>query len=471
MSFGAGRQEHQRNVGSFRTPATVAALGLMVAAGQIATPTGATPAGAAPPSTQVPRSAGHAANPYAGGTGYVNPLWKARADAEPGGYRISNTPTAVWLETIASVEGGGSPGSMGLAAHLDAALAQDATYAQFVLHDLPARDCDRSASSTDLGPDEIDRYRSGFIDPIATIMSDPRYADLKIVTIVEPNSLPRLITNTGTRARATEACNTVQANGAYVAGVRYALDKLHAIANVYTYLDIAHHGALGWSQDFGSVANLIATTVGGTAAGMASVDGFVANTATYGVHTEPYLKITATVNGVSVKQSKWVDWNDYVDELTYAMAFRTRLVSLGFASDVGLLFDTSRNGWGGPARPTKVSTSTDLNTYVDASRVDRRPIQEGWCNQKGAGLGERPTASPTSDIDAYVWVKAPGESDGAADEMGGDGLRWCHPVLWSGGNDHPSGALADAPVRGAWFSTQFQELMRNAYPPLEPPAA
>jgi len=25
------------------------------------------------------------ANPYAGGTGYVNPLWKARADAEPGG--------------------------------------------------------------------------------------------------------------------------------------------------------------------------------------------------------------------------------------------------------------------------------------------------------------------------------------------------------------------------------------------------
>ncbi len=30
----------------------------------------------------------------------------------------------------------------------------------------------------------------------------------------------------------------------------------------------------------------------------------------------------------------------------------------------------------------------------------------------------------------------------------------------------PSGALPNAPVSGAWFSAQFQQLMTNAFPPL-----
>ncbi len=30
----------------------------------------------------------------------------------------------------------------------------------------------------------------------------------------------------------------------------------------------------------------------------------------------------------------------------------------------------------------------------------------------------------------------------------------------------PVGRLGDAPVSGHWFSAQFQELMKNAYPPL-----
>src|SRR5207249_156713 len=36
-----------------------------------------------------------------------------------------------------------------------------------------------------------------------------------------------------------------------------------------------------------------------------------------------------------------------------------------------------------------------------------------WCNIKGAGLGERPQSSPEPNIDAYLWIKVPGESDGA----------------------------------------------------------
>ena len=157
------------------------------------------------------------------------------------------------------------------------------------------------------------------------------------------------------------------------------------------------------------------------------MDGFITNTANYSALTEPYFTINTTVNGTTVRQSKWVDWNDYVDELTFAQAFRTKLVSVGFPSNIGMLIDTSRNGWGGsePARP-RPSTSTDVDTFVNASRIDRRIHAGNWCNQSGAGLGERPQATPAAGIDAYVWVKPPGESDGSSTpdpEQRGQGLR------------------------------------------------
>ncbi|WP_046774366.1 cellulose-binding domain-containing protein, partial [Streptomyces scabiei] len=61
-------------------------------------------------------------NPYAGAKVYVNPEWSANAAAEPGGSRISNQPTGVWLDRTAAIAGAG--GKMGLRAHLDEALKQ-----------------------------------------------------------------------------------------------------------------------------------------------------------------------------------------------------------------------------------------------------------------------------------------------------------------------------------------------------------
>ncbi|HEX9999933.1 MAG TPA: glycoside hydrolase family 6 protein, partial [Actinoplanes sp.] len=168
-------------------------------------------------------------NPYAGAKGYVNPEWKAKADAEAGGSRISNTPTAVWLDRIAAIEGttdSSSNGSMGLADHLDAALAQGAGYIQIVIYNLPGRDCAALASNGELGPDEIGRYKTEYIDAIAAIEGNAKYAALRIVNIVEIDSLPNLVTNTGSSAGATAACDTMKANGNYVAGIGYALQKL-----------------------------------------------------------------------------------------------------------------------------------------------------------------------------------------------------------------------------------------------------
>lgn len=222
---------------------------------------------------------------------------------------------------------------------------------------------------------------------------------------MEIDSLPNLVTNVTPRPTAVAACDVMKANGNYVTGVGYALAKLGAVPNTYNYLDIGHHGWIGWDDNFGATADLLFQAANASGSTKANVQGFIANTANYGALKEPYFKIEDSVNGTSVRQSKWVDWNRYVDELSYAQAFRQRAVQAGFDANVGMLIDTSRNGWGGSARPTGPGPTTGVDAYVNGGKLDRRIHLGNWCNQSGAGLGERPKAAPESGIDAYVWVK------------------------------------------------------------------
>ncbi|MDN3021979.1 glycoside hydrolase family 6 protein [Streptomyces sp. S.PB5] len=412
-------------------------------------------------------------NPYSGAKVYVNPEWSANAAAEPGGSRIANQPTGVWLDRVAAINGTG--GKMGLRAHLDEALKQKGSgelAVQLVIYDLPGRDCAALASNGEFGPTDIDKYKTQYIDPIAAILADPKYASLRIVTTVELDSLPNLVTNVSPRATATPNCDTMKANGNYTKGVGYALNKLGDAPNVYNYVDAGHHGWLGWDDNFSATVQTIKQAATAEGATVNDVHGFITNTANYSALKEPHYTINDSVNGTSVRESKWVDWNRYVDELSYAQAFRQEAVSQGFPSGVGMLIDTSRNGWGGSARPTGPGAKTDVNTYVDGSRIDRRLNTGNWCNQSGAGLGERPQASPAAGIDAYVWIKPPGESDGASSAIPNDegkGFdRMCDPTYTGNprNNNNMSGALPNAPLSGHWFSAQFQQLMQNAYPPL-----
>jgi len=428
-------------------------------------------------------------NPYAGATGYVNPEWRTKANAEPGGNRISNNPTGVWLDRIAAING--VNGGMGLRAHLNEALAQDTANGaspltiQIVIYNLPGRDCAALASNGELGPNDLPRYQAEYIDPIANIMGETQYRNLRIVTIIEIDSIPNLVTNVSGRPTATTMCDTMNQNGGYINGVGYALARLGAIPNIYNYIDAAHHGWIGWSDNFGATATKLAQAANANGATPAVVHGFITNTANYSALQEPYININGTIGGQQVKQSAWVDWNQYNDELSFAQAFRQQLISAGFTGGgtdgIGMLIDTSRNGWGNcvqapcPAlanRPTGPSTSTDLNTNVNQSRIDRRIHKGNWCNQTGAGLGERPRANPAGGIDAYVWIKPPGESDGSSTEIPnneGKGFdRMCDPTY--GGNarngNNMTGALPSSPISGQWFSAQFRQLMANAYPPL-----
>jgi cellulose 1,4-beta-cellobiosidase len=51
------------------------------------------------------------------------------------------------------------------------------------------------------------------------------------------------------------------------------------------------------------------------------------------------------------------------DELDYATALRDAFVARGFPSGIGMLIDTSRNGWGGPNRPT-AAPAAGIDAYV-----------------------------------------------------------------------------------------------------------
>ncbi|WP_311202687.1 glycoside hydrolase family 6 protein [Actinophytocola gossypii] len=409
-------------------------------------------------------------NPYEGAQVYVNPDWQAKA-REGGGSAIADQPTFVWMDRIAAITG--TEGARGLQAHLDTAVDQGADLFQLVIYNLPGRDCAALASNGELPADAIGRYESEYIDPIVDILDDPAYADLRIVTVIEIDSLPNLITNVAPRETQTDNCNTMKANGNYQKGVGYALGQLGALPNVYNYIDIGHHGWLGWDDNFEPFADLVMNeTVNNNGASPDDVHGFVSNVANYGVLHEEHFDADTVIGGRAVREtSSWVDWNRYVDEASYAKAYGD-LFSQRFGRPISMLIDTSRNGWGGADRPDGPSSSTDGDTYVEESRIDRRIHTGNWCNQSGAGIGERPTTSPEEGIDAYVWVKPPGESDGSSEEIPNDEGKgfdeMCDPAYQGNPrNGHnPSGALPDAPLSGHWFQAQFDELIRNAYPPL-----
>jgi cellulose 1,4-beta-cellobiosidase len=263
---------------------------------------------------------------------YNNPQWRAAAVAG-GGNAIANQPTAVWFDRISAIAGNGSAttGSMGLVQHLNEAVTQDAANGsaplvfQMVIYDLPGRDCAALASNGELGATELPRYKTEYIDPIAAILARPEYASLRVVAIIEIDSLPNLVTNTTDRPTGTAQCDTMKQNGNYVNGVGYALAKLGAVPNVYNYVDAGHHGWLGWDTNFAPAVQMMMTAATASGATPANVHGFITNTANTSALQEPYITVNSTT-----RPSAWIDWNQFNDELTFAQAWRNQAVSAGF---------------------------------------------------------------------------------------------------------------------------------------------
>jgi cellulose 1,4-beta-cellobiosidase len=414
-------------------------------------------------------------NPFAGAKAYVNTQWRAKVVKEPGGELIADNSTAIWLDRIATIAPKDGK-TWGMADYLNDALAQNANLITFVLYDLPNRDCATHVSSGELliAQNGLERYKKEYIDAIASIAGQPQYRKLRIVFLVEPDSLPNLVTNTE-----VPRCREAAGSGGYAAATQYTLDTLYPLRNVYSYVDIGHSGWLGWDENLDKTATLIGKVILGTKHGKDSVAGFISNTANYTPLEEPWLgafeKSPLPGRNEQVRQAKFYEWNSHFGELNYARAFREKMLEQGFPSDIGMLIDTSRNGWGGAKRPSALSANADdVEKFVDESRIDRRTHRGMWCNQPG-GIGERPAANPAPGIAAYIWAKPPGESDGISvdgiadpDDPAKKFDQICDPTAPApGSGGKRTGALKGAPHAGQWFSSGFKVLLDNAWPALK----
>lgn len=129
------------------------------------------------------------------------------------------------------------------------------------------------------------------------------------------------------------------------------------------------------------------------------------------------------------------------NEMNYAAALAGAMKAAMPDFDAKMLIDTSRNGQPGT-----------------------RQQCSNWCNARGAGFGLLPTTETGSEhVDALMWLKTPGESDGCTEELpsGGTCPRFdadCASIDSIGTKD----GEPRAPEAGGWFEYQIQMLASNA---------
>ncbi len=389
--------------------ARVSIAGLAMLLGSCATapkPVAVTPA-TTPPAPAI--------NPFADATLFVNPeytkavqsLIPAHAGEAEMLKKLSVIPTAIWLSWIADTKD--------VPRYLDLALQQQKAGGKpvittFVVYDLPNRDCNAAASAGELpaSPEGEARYQREYIDVIAAAFA--AHPDQRIAAILEPDSVGNLITN-------LENPKCQAAEGIYKRGIAYAIAKL-SLPNVFLYVDAAHSGWLGWPKNIVKTAPMFKEILA-MAGGPDRIRGFATDISNYNPAKDP----TNPKRDPHAAPS---------DELSYVVDLNKALEAEGITGK-GFVIDTSRDG----------------KAYI-------RSTPGNWCNIKGAGLGERPQAAPAPLVDAYLWVKPPGESDGVADPKAERFDQNCAS----------EDAAPGAPQAGKMFDSYVIDLIKNATPPL-----
>jgi endoglucanase len=90
---------------------------------------------------------------------------------------------------------------------------------------------------------------------------------------------------------------------------------------------------------------------------------------------------------------------------------------------------------------------SNLHIVVDTSRNGNGPAPGNpWCDPSGRALGQNPTANTgDSQVDAYLWVKPPGESDGCADAAGTFDPNLAYALITNGPTHSPSPSPSNSP--------------------------
>lgn len=418
---------------------------------------------------------------------------KSRLDAARVASLIA-TPRAVWFT-------GGAPSDVKAAVQKTMnAAACEHRVPLLVAYNLPYRDCSQysagGAADTATYDDWIDAFAAGIGKGEAMV-------------ILEPDSLGIIPYNTSLDGSSDWCQPTVtdaQGSSAPAPGanpseryaqLNHAVDSIKSLApNAKTYLDGTNSAWL----NVGEAAYRLTT------AGVARVQGFFlnvsnyqfsANLAQYGSWVANCLAyVTAVTPGdfggcptqywnggplpskIAQINGEWtgvgLDSNGQWSDTTDVISLNTSGINLRYANMLGttpvsahFVIDSGRNGQG------PLNTAPYAAAPYNQSASVLSGLQSGyWCNAYGAGAGLRPTVrTGQAMLDAYLWVKVPGESDGSCDIAGG-ARAWDFTAYnpWNLAVDaqsrfDPLWGLVD-PAAGKWFGAQALQLAQLANPPL-----
>jgi len=118
---------------------------------------------------------------------------------------------------------------------------------------------------------------------------------------------------------------------------------------------------------------------------------------------------------IDAGHSDWISAATMAERLTKANLAKARGFSLNVSN-----FQTTANSINYGEQLTNLTAKPYV---IDTSRNGRGPNGE-FCNPAGRALGRRPTTTATGNLDAYLWVKVPGESDGACNGGPAAGVWW-----------------------------------------------
>jgi endoglucanase len=390
-----------------------------------------------------------------------------------------NTPQAEWLT-------GGTPREVRRQARTYVRHARNRV-AVLVVYNVPGRDCSQYSAG---GAGSDAAYRA-WIDGLVAGLGRAR-----AMVLVEPDGLANLPSDC---PAAYPGQDIAALTAARIADIAYAGQQIEiADPNSLVYLDAGHSA---WHSVGDMAQRLYQAGVGGLQGFFLNVSNYqyTPNSDYYGTWLSDCLAYATPVNSAHAAvaagdfgscgdeyynggpANNWVggamspygEWSDTSSEAE----LNTAGVDSRYAQELGnvaptahFVVDTSRNGTG-PA---------DMSTYAGApynqSAATVAALQAGnWCNPPGRGVGVRPAAHPASTsfplVDAYLWVKTVGESDGQCNIEGG-ARAWDYttynPWNWSAAQQLHNDPLwgVEDPAAGAWFDQQALQLARNAVPAL-----
>ena len=113
-------------------------------------------------------------------------------------------------------------------------------------------------------------------------------------------------------------------------------------------------------------------------------------------------------------------WNSAAEQASRLRSAGVLSNADGFSTNVSNFNTTSSEVGYDKAILAALGNPSHLHAVVDTSRNGNGPAAGGaWCDPSGRALGDYPTAD-TGDpaIDAFLWIKPPGEADGCAGSAG-----------------------------------------------------